>query len=101
MMLLFVYIAIDIHKYTCKSNDVASVLQCCIVLSYIIIVIAMHIAYSTCTRVMVAQTSNVLCSFAGDLEGSELKGGLVAHDHHTQLLRQPTLFQSLHHTHHV
>ncbi len=50
---------------------------------------------------MVAQTSNVLCSFAGDLEGSELKGGLVAHDHHTQLLRQPTLFQSLHHTHHV
>jgi len=46
-------------------------------------------------------TDNVLCSFAGDLEGSELKGGLVAHDHHTQLLRQPTLFQSLHHTHHV
>ena len=36
------------------------------------------------------------CSFVSNLEGSELKGGLVAHDHHTQLLRQSTLFQSLH-----
>ena len=30
-----------------------------------------------------------------DLEGPELKGGLVAHDHHAQLLGQPTLFQGL------
>ena len=50
---------------------------------------------------MTAEISKFVCSFAGDLKSSELKGGLVAHDHHTQLLGQSTLFQSLYHAHHV
>ena len=45
---------------------------------------------------MTAEKNKFACSFVSNLKGSELKGGLVAHDHHTQLLRQSTLFQSLH-----